>query len=298
MRLTYIRFWRNGVNFRRWIAGESPVSAGLRRNRRDWARARVKQSLAVKTFEDLFAELGDRARTGRPAVPRWRPWTPACTRWARRSWRRPARCGWPPSTNPTTRWPRRSAGALVVLDAGVDDLARVVPRRCLSEVVSMLRVAVPNKGTLSEPASEILSEGRLSAPNRSQRPDGHRPRQPRRVLLPSAQRHRHLCRRPRRLDFGMTGRDLVRDSDSQVRERLALGFGSPVSELRRSAGRDLTRPTWPGNGLPPPTPIWSERIWPPEELKRLSSGSTAPWRFQCNSGSPTPSPTWSGPVAP
>ena len=38
----------------------------LGRNRRDFARCYVKQSLAVKTFEDLFAELGDRART-RPA---------------------------------------------------------------------------------------------------------------------------------------------------------------------------------------------------------------------------------------
>ena len=28
-----------------------------------FARRRVKQSLAVKTFEDLFAELGERART-------------------------------------------------------------------------------------------------------------------------------------------------------------------------------------------------------------------------------------------
>jgi len=35
-------------------------------NRRDFARRHVKQSLAVKTFEDLFAELGERART-RPA---------------------------------------------------------------------------------------------------------------------------------------------------------------------------------------------------------------------------------------
>jgi phosphoribosyl-ATP pyrophosphohydrolase len=32
------------------------------RNRRDFARRHVEQSLAVKTFEDLFAELGDRAR--------------------------------------------------------------------------------------------------------------------------------------------------------------------------------------------------------------------------------------------
>jgi len=35
-------------------------------NRRDFAGRRVTQSLAVKTFEELFAELGDRART-RPA---------------------------------------------------------------------------------------------------------------------------------------------------------------------------------------------------------------------------------------
>jgi phosphoribosyl-ATP pyrophosphohydrolase len=36
------------------------------RNRRDFTGRLVKQSLAVKTFEDLFAELGERART-RPA---------------------------------------------------------------------------------------------------------------------------------------------------------------------------------------------------------------------------------------
>ncbi len=35
-------------------------------NRRDGASARMEQSQAVKTFEELFAELGERART-RPA---------------------------------------------------------------------------------------------------------------------------------------------------------------------------------------------------------------------------------------
>jgi phosphoribosyl-ATP pyrophosphohydrolase len=57
----------------RW-AGWAPVSPAqratacivTRRNRRDFAGRRVEQSLAVKTFEDLFAELGERART-RPA---------------------------------------------------------------------------------------------------------------------------------------------------------------------------------------------------------------------------------------
>jgi phosphoribosyl-ATP pyrophosphohydrolase len=50
-------------------APRSPGSArpgAPERNRRDFARCLVKQSLAVKTFEDLFAELGERART-RPA---------------------------------------------------------------------------------------------------------------------------------------------------------------------------------------------------------------------------------------
>jgi len=36
------------------------------RNRRDSAGLGVEQSLAVKTFEDLFAELGERARTRPP----------------------------------------------------------------------------------------------------------------------------------------------------------------------------------------------------------------------------------------
>jgi phosphoribosyl-ATP pyrophosphohydrolase len=44
----------------------APSPPGRRLNRRDLGARHVKQSLAVKTFEDLFAELGDRART-RPA---------------------------------------------------------------------------------------------------------------------------------------------------------------------------------------------------------------------------------------
>lgn len=45
---------------------DSTEPGSVERNRRDFADRRVKQSLAVKTFEDLFAELGERART-RPA---------------------------------------------------------------------------------------------------------------------------------------------------------------------------------------------------------------------------------------
>src|SRR6201998_2534075 len=47
---------------------------------------------------------------------------------------------------------------VAVLDAGADDRARPVPRRRLPKAVSMLRIAVPNKGALSEPATEILAE--------------------------------------------------------------------------------------------------------------------------------------------
>ena len=42
------------------------------------------------------------------------------------------------------------------------------------------------------------------------------------------------------LDFGITGRDLVLDSDAPVRERLALGFGSSSFRYAGPAGRDWT----------------------------------------------------------
>ena len=64
----------------------------------------------VKTFDDLFAELTEKAAdpTGRARAPSPRS-TPACTPSARRSSRRPPRCGWPPSTRARSAPPRRSA---------------------------------------------------------------------------------------------------------------------------------------------------------------------------------------------
>lgn len=44
----------------------NPQASVRPENRRDDAPARMEQSLPVKTFEELFAELGERART-RPA---------------------------------------------------------------------------------------------------------------------------------------------------------------------------------------------------------------------------------------
>jgi len=103
----------------------------------------------------------------------------------------------------------------------------------------MLRVAVPNKGTLSEPASEILSEA------------GYRRRTDSKDLtvIDPANQVEFFFLRPKdiaiyvgsgELDFGITGRDLVRDSDAPVRERLALGFGSSSFRYAGPAGRNWT----------------------------------------------------------
>ncbi|ORB70327.1 ATP phosphoribosyltransferase [Mycobacterium scrofulaceum] len=103
----------------------------------------------------------------------------------------------------------------------------------------MLRVAVPNKGTLSEPASEILAEA------------GYRRRTDSKDLtvIDPVNQVEFFFLRPKdiaiyvgsgQLDFGITGRDLVRDSDAPVRERLALGFGSSSFRYAGPAGRAWT----------------------------------------------------------
>ena len=102
-----------------------------------------------------------------------------------------------------------------------------------------LRVAVPNKGTLSEPAAQILAEA------------GYRRRtDPKDLTVIDPANHvEFFFLRPKdiaiyvgsgELDFGITGRDLVRDSDAPVRECLALGFGSSSFRYAGPAGRDWT----------------------------------------------------------
>jgi ATP phosphoribosyltransferase len=88
----------------------------------------------------------------------------------------------------------------------------------------MLRVAVPNKGTLSEAASELLREA------------GYRQRRDSRELVLVDPEHdvEFFFLRPRdiatyvgsgRIDLGLTGRDLLLDSEADAEEILALGFG-------------------------------------------------------------------------
>jgi ATP phosphoribosyltransferase len=99
-----------------------------------------------------------------------------------------------------------------------------------------LRVAVPNKGTLSEPAAEILSEA------------GYRRRADLKDLtvLDPVNNVEFFFLRPKdiaiyvgsgQLDLGITGRDLAQESDAPVRERLALGFGSSTFRYAAPTGR-------------------------------------------------------------
>src|SRR5690348_8196571 len=88
----------------------------------------------------------------------------------------------------------------------------------------MLRIAVPNKGSLSESAVEMLREC------------GYRQRSSSRdLVLPDPDNGvEFFFLRPRdiavyvgsgRLDVGLTGRDLLLDSGAEAEEILALGFG-------------------------------------------------------------------------
>lgn len=88
----------------------------------------------------------------------------------------------------------------------------------------MLRVAVPNKGSLSEPAARMLSES------------GYRQRRdPKELVLVDPDNDTEFFfLRPRdiatyvgagKLDVGITGRDLLRDGGSTAVETLALNFG-------------------------------------------------------------------------
>jgi ATP phosphoribosyltransferase len=103
----------------------------------------------------------------------------------------------------------------------------------------MLRVAVPNKGALSEAAAEILSEA------------GYRKRRDAKDLtvIDPVNNVEFFFLRPKdiaiyvgsgQLDLGITGRDLAADSDAPVRERLALGFGNSAFRYAGPIGRDWT----------------------------------------------------------
>ncbi len=100
----------------------------------------------------------------------------------------------------------------------------------------MLRIAVPNKGSLSEPAAQMLSEA------------GYRQRRdPRELVLPDPENDvEFFFLRPRdvavyvgqgTVDAGVTGRDLLIDSGTSAVEHLALGFARSTFRFASAAGR-------------------------------------------------------------
>ena len=101
----------------------------------------------------------------------------------------------------------------------------------------MLKVAVPNKGTLSEPAAEMLREA------------GYRQRHESRDLtvLDLANDVEFFFLRPKdiavyvgsgELDLGITGRDLAADSGAPVQELISLGFGYSTFRYAGPADQD------------------------------------------------------------
>ncbi len=103
----------------------------------------------------------------------------------------------------------------------------------------MLRVAVPNKGALSEAAAAMLTEA------------GYRRRTDAKDLtvLDAANDVEFFFLRPKdiaiyvgsgELDLGITGRDLALDSQAKVIEKLSLGFGGSTFRYAGPADRELT----------------------------------------------------------
>ncbi|WP_263730826.1 ATP phosphoribosyltransferase [Cellulomonas sp. SG140] len=100
----------------------------------------------------------------------------------------------------------------------------------------MLRIAVPNKGSLSEPAAEMLREA------------GYRQRRDaRELVLPDPDNDvEFFFLRPRdvavyvgagTVDVGITGRDLLIDSGSAATEHLPLSFARSTFRFASTAGR-------------------------------------------------------------
>jgi ATP phosphoribosyltransferase len=100
----------------------------------------------------------------------------------------------------------------------------------------VLRIAVPNKGSLSEPAVDMLREA------------GYRQRRdPRELVLPDPDNDAEFFfLRPRdvavyvglgTVDVGITGRDLLIDSGSSATEHLPLGFARSTFRFASTAGR-------------------------------------------------------------
>lgn len=106
----------------------------------------------------------------------------------------------------------------------------------MTELSDPIRIAVPNKGTLADPAAQMLSEAGY-----------RRRRDSKELVLVDEDNHAELFfLRPRdiavyvgsgRLDVGITGLDLLLDSDSPAAPLVELGFGRSTFRFAGPAGR-------------------------------------------------------------
>ena len=112
----------------------------------------------------------------------------------------------------------------------------------------MMRIAVPNKGALAEVASTILKEA------------GYATRRDSKALnvIDRANNVEFFFLRPKdiaiyvasgELDLGITGRDLAADSQAEVTEVLALGFGSSTFRFAAPVGEHQDLSTLEGTRI-------------------------------------------------
>ena len=103
----------------------------------------------------------------------------------------------------------------------------------------LIKIAVPNKGALSEAAAQMLHEAGYA-----QRTDSKEL-----VLLDEANGVEFFYLRPRdialyvgegTLDVGITGRDMLLDSGASAVEQLSLGFGASRFRFAAPTGSDLS----------------------------------------------------------
>src|SRR6478609_9823583 len=147
---------------------------------------------------------------------------------ARSCSRRPPSPGWLPSTRARTRRRWRSASCSTTRRCSCSPPASPsttsMPTCDPSEPPMTLRIAVPNKGSLSQAATDILRES------------GYRQRSDAKelALVDTENDVEFFYLRPRdialyvgegTLDVGITGRDLLLDSGAKAEEVLRLGFG-------------------------------------------------------------------------
>ena len=225
----------------------------------------------MKTFEELWAELSEKAQTrpeGSGTVRQLDAGVHAIGKKlveeAAESWMAAEHEG-----------PERAAeeisqllyhAQVLMLASGLDARRRLRPPLggpAMTQIQSdqLLRVAVPNKGSLSQAAAEILRESGYRQRHDSKELRARRRRERRRVLLPAPARHRAVRRRghPRRRHHRPRPAARLRRQGRGGAARSASAAAGSTSPARAGAVR-RPRPSSPASGSPRRTSAWSARF--------------------------------------